>query len=216
MSRCRSRLCHGPVDDRGGNVLVAEHAPPPSGLDLRGVDRALSFACVDGDLQRLSVFRSDFILAMSSRHTTQLARKREFSFLLVRLIVATVYYFGMAEGVPNPSATVKIIANEGCVQSSIGRRRYVHYRVRRAPQRSTSWLGWMNNKWLPPMRYHSCDSDCLSFSWNAVHSRSLFVSSTCSHILMQKAASSALILWVSCSSHCWPSICQISADWVGT
>ena len=45
-------VVHGPVDDGGGHVRVAEHASPPAGLDVRGEDHALSFVRVGGDLEQ--------------------------------------------------------------------------------------------------------------------------------------------------------------------
>ena len=45
-------VVHGPVDDGGGHVRVAEHASPAAGLDVRGEDHALTFVCVGGDLEQ--------------------------------------------------------------------------------------------------------------------------------------------------------------------
>ena len=45
-------VVHGAVDQRGGHVLVAEHAPPAGELDVRGVDHALPLVRVGRDLEQ--------------------------------------------------------------------------------------------------------------------------------------------------------------------
>ena len=45
-------VMHRPVHYRGGHVRVAEHASPATGLDVRGVDHALSLVRVGHDLEQ--------------------------------------------------------------------------------------------------------------------------------------------------------------------
>ncbi len=45
-------VVHGAVDQRGGHVLVAEHAPPAGELDVRGVDHAPGLVGIRYDLEQ--------------------------------------------------------------------------------------------------------------------------------------------------------------------
>ena len=45
-------VVHGAVDQRGGHVLVAEHAPPAGELDVRGVDHAPGLVGIRYDLKQ--------------------------------------------------------------------------------------------------------------------------------------------------------------------
>ena len=45
-------VVHGAVDQRGGHVLVAEHAPPAGELDVRGVDDAPGLVGIRYDLEQ--------------------------------------------------------------------------------------------------------------------------------------------------------------------
>ena len=45
-------VVHGAVDQRGGHVLVAEHASPAGELDVRGVDHAPGLVGIRYDLEQ--------------------------------------------------------------------------------------------------------------------------------------------------------------------
>ena len=45
-------VVHGPVDDGGGHVRVAEHASPAAEFDVRGEDHALTFIRIGDDLEQ--------------------------------------------------------------------------------------------------------------------------------------------------------------------
>ena len=45
-------VVHGAVDQRGGHVLVAEHASPAGELDVRGVDDAPGLVGIRYDLEQ--------------------------------------------------------------------------------------------------------------------------------------------------------------------
>ena len=64
-------MAHGAVDQRGGHVLVAEHASPAGELDVRGVDDAPGLVGIRYDLEQ----ESGTLLV--DRHVAELVDDRE-------------------------------------------------------------------------------------------------------------------------------------------
>ena len=64
-------VVHGAVDQRGGHVLVAEHASPAGELDVRGVDDAPGLVGIRYDLEQ----ESGTLLV--DRHVAELVDDRE-------------------------------------------------------------------------------------------------------------------------------------------
>ena len=64
-------VAHGAVDQRGGHVLVAEHASPAGELDVRGVDDAPGLVGIRYDLEQ----ESGTLLV--DRHVAELVDDRE-------------------------------------------------------------------------------------------------------------------------------------------